>query len=139
LLEPERRLRPGASRCRSRSQLFVALVAPVGESMTSLTVRQRLVRCLSAVNGIYIGPVRSGTSQVAILNIKVRRVTERCDGDYSVGGTRAGRALLDLSVGVSLYQQYLHGVAFERPQFSTLRQAQRWIADGKAEARAVLR
>jgi len=94
---------------------------------------------LNAVNGLYIGPVKPRTPQVVILNRRVRVVRTRCDANSSVLSTKAGRALFDLSLGVSEYQQYLIGVAFERPSTSLLRQAQRDIAQGKAEAKKVLR
>lgn len=114
------------------------LMIPAARSAQTLTVRQRLVRCLNAVNGLYVGPVKSGTPQVAILSRRVIPVRGRCNGDASLRGTQAGRALSDLSLGVSFYQQYLIGVAFRRADRSVLRDAQRFIALGRTEARRVL-
>jgi hypothetical protein len=140
---PARSARSGVNACLSGivAVLMFGLIASlVGQaSGSSLTVRQRLIRCLNAVNGIYVGPVKPRTPQVSILNRKVVVVKRRCDANTSVLGTKAGEALFDLALGVGDYQQYLIGVAFERPDRTLLRQAQREIARGKAEARRVLR
>jgi uncharacterized short protein YbdD (DUF466 family) len=134
------RARHAATRQRlcSPVALTAGLLPSFASASPSLTLRDRLIRCLNAVNGIYVGPVKARTPQVAILNRKVQVVRRRCDGDSTVLGTRTGRALFDLSLGVGDYQQYLIDVAFEHPDRSLLREAQREIARGKAEARRVL-
>jgi hypothetical protein len=93
---------------------------------------------LNAVNGLYVGPVKPRTPQVSILNRRVHVVYDRCSADTSVLGTPAGKALWDLGLGIGYYQQYLTDVAFDRPNKSLLREAQRQIALGKAEARKAL-
>ena len=118
--------------------IMAALAASAAQPMSSLTVRQRLVRCLTAVNGLYIGAVKPRTLQVATLNRKVHVVQRLCNGDSSVLGTQAGRAFFDLSLGVGYYSQYLISVAFEHPRAALLRDAKSSISTGKAEARRVL-
>jgi hypothetical protein len=118
----------------------VCLVAATTQSTSaspSLTIRARLVRCLNAVNGLYVGRVKPRTARVAILNRKARVVDRRCFADTSVLGTKAGRALFDLSLGMGYYRQYLHDL-FEHPSPSLLRKAHLQIALGKAEAKEVL-
>jgi hypothetical protein len=120
--------------------LITTLVVPSAQPAAPLTVRQRLVRCQTAVYTLYIGRVEPRQPTVATLNRKVSTIArKRCNGDSRVLGPRAGRALFDLSLGIGIYQQYLVSVAFERPDASLLRQAKNWIARGKKEAKTVLR
>jgi len=118
--------------------VVVPIVPPASASQQ--TVRTRLVQCLTALNGLYVGPVKPRTPQVAILNRKVHAIyLHTCNGDLRVLGTRAGQALFDLSLGVGYYQQYLTNVAFGDTNQGLLRDAQHQIALGRAEAKKALR
>jgi hypothetical protein len=115
------------------------ITVPDVEAASALTIRQRLARCYSAVNRLYVGPVKTGSSQVPILSRKVHRLyTTSCTADNRVLGTRAGKALFDLYLGLSYYQQYLTNVRYGKQIRILIRQAQSYVALGKHEARSVL-